>query len=450
MKRLPTMIPGLDEILSGGLFEGGVYMLEGSPGVGKTTLANQVAHTHARKGLKTLYVTMLAESHARMLQHMEGQTFFRRDAVNSEVFYVSGYRDFERDGLKGVVELLRGELVRSSASILVIDGLVVESRSSGTEEGVRRFVHELQSLVSTMNCTCLLLTSGRGSMHSAEQTMVDGIFAFEDRAFHWRSERCIQIRKFRGSEVVRGTHTFCITADGLKFFPRLESLPCGAERAPPGAEALRTGIPALDSVLQAGGFSSGSSCAVVGDSGAGKTSLAIAFASAGTLAKPALLLTSAETAYELERIGSELGLPIAGAVESGALTIEQFGGDESLDEMGHRMLRLVDELKVQRLVVDGFATLADTLAFPERGYRFTGRLLSELKRRGTTSLFTIDPSALAAAAGTALAPGVLAWFDNVLQFLEPIDDSDSRRLRIRKLRAGRTEGLHVDVTLARA
>jgi len=217
MKRLPTAVPGLDLILRGGLFEGGVYILEGPPGVGKTTIANQIAYTGARKGVKTLYVTMLAESHARMLQHMEGQTFFNQRAVNSEVFYISGYRDLEQHGLKGVVNLLRGELSRNGASLLAVDGLIVENRAANSDDAVRQFVHELQSHVSAMTCTCLLLTSGRGSALSAEQTMVDGIFAFEDHSFNWRPERRMQVRKFRGSEVVRGKHTFCITDDGLQW-----------------------------------------------------------------------------------------------------------------------------------------------------------------------------------------------------------------------------------------
>src|SRR5512139_3922679 len=163
LKRLETGVPGLDTILGGGLFEGGVYIFEGPPGVGKTTLANQIAYGHARKGTTALYVTMLAESHARMLQHMEDQTFFNRSYVNSKVFYLSGYKDFEQGGLKGVVNLLRGEIERSGASLLIVDGLVVEGDQRNSGDAVRQFVHELQSLVSALSCTCLVLTSGRGS-----------------------------------------------------------------------------------------------------------------------------------------------------------------------------------------------------------------------------------------------------------------------------------------------
>ena len=76
-------------------------------------------------------------------------------------------------------------------------------------------MHELQSLVSAMNCTCLVLTTGRGNALSAEQTMVDGIFAFEDQLCRGKAERLVQVRKFRGSEVVRGLHSFCIRSEGL-------------------------------------------------------------------------------------------------------------------------------------------------------------------------------------------------------------------------------------------
>lgn len=451
MKRLPTTIAGLDEILGGGLFEGGVYMLEGPPGVGKTTLANQIAYTHARAGTKTLYVTLLAESHSRMLQHMVQQLFFDPQQVNATVFYLSGYRELVQGGLRGVVGLLRGELARSGATLLVVDGLVVEQAATAADNSVRQFVHELQSLVSAMSCTCLVLTSGHGSVLSAEQTMVDGIFSFEDHGFHWRAERRMQVRKFRGAQVIRGRHTFCISDRGLQFFPRLESLPFRGSGSRLGNDFLSTGMPPLDTVLQAGGLLSGSASVLIGHSGAGKTSLALAFAAASTLASPGLLLACTETAGDLQRLGSSLGLAVSEAVDSGALAIELLGHeDESMDEMGHKLLRMVDDLKVSRVVVDGLAGLADTLAFPERGYRFLGRLLSELKGRGVTSLFTVDPAALAVAAGTPLADGVVGWFDNAFTFAAPHEahSSSQRALNITKLRSSRATQAVIDVQLS--
>jgi circadian clock protein KaiC len=449
MKRLPTLVEGLDEILNGGLFEGGVYIFEGPPGVGKTTLANQIAYTLARRESRTLYVTMLAESHARMLKHMEQQIFFDQQEVSSTVFYVSGYRELEKGGLKAVVELLRGELTRHRASLLVVDGLVVDSLEAMTNDSVRQFVHELQSLVSALSCTCLVLTSGNSNALSAEQTMVDGIFAFADHGFHWRAERRMQVRKFRGSQVIRGQHTFCISTQGVQFFPRLESLPLVDGNVKLGKDPVSSGLPALDNVLHAKGLFTGSASAVIGHTGSGKTTFALAFASAPHGGAPSLVLSCTELSGDLRRIGAEMGLELEGAINAGTLTIKNLGHeDESMDEMGHKLLRLVDELKARRLVLDGVAGLADTLAFPERGYRFLGRLLLELRRREVTSLFTIDPGALAIAAGTPLAEGVAGWFDNVFAFEpepSPKRQVNQRILTISKVRGGGATVSSVDI-----
>jgi circadian clock protein KaiC len=429
MKRFPTRVPGLDQLLHGGLFQGGVYILEGPPGVGKTTLANQIAFRHAGEGGRVLYITMLAESHARMLQHMQGQSFCRLDAVSSSIFYLSGYRELEQQGLKAVVELLRNELTRHSADFLVVDGLVVENPAE-TGDSIRQFVHELQSLASLMGCTCLLLTSGTGRALNAEQTMVDGIFAFEDFTYHWRSERRIHVRKFRGSAVERGKHTFCITDDGLEFFPRLEGLDLPAEDdAAPGTTS--SGIASFDAILPNGGLSVGSSTMLMGDSGSGKTVLGLAFSAAASAEQKGLLLAFSENSLELQRSGREFALDIAGRMEGGMLKIHsRRQDDQGLDQLGHMLLRLVDESGAKRVVVDGLSEFADTAAFQERGYRFIGALLRHLKARGVTSIFTVEPASLQAAAGTPLAQGLAALFDNVLQ----LSDHEGRHLRICKMR----------------
>jgi circadian clock protein KaiC len=188
----------------------------------------------------------------------------------------------------------------------------------------------------------------------------------------------------------------------------------------------------------------------VGHSGSGKTVLSLAFLSGAQRDEPALMLAGAETAAELVQAGAQCGLPLAAALEAGALRIHAQGSeDEALDEMGHKLLRLVDERGVSRLVVDGMAALADTVAFPERGYRFIGRLLRELKQRGVTSVFTLDPLAFAAATGSAgvNGDGLAAWFDNVFQLARSDQAPDRRRLTVDKLRAARAMRSTFDVKL---
>lgn len=98
LPRVATSVPGLDEITGGGFLRSGVYILQGTPGAGKTILANQIVHRHAAAGGKVVYVTMLAESHARLLQHMEAFSFFDVSAVPERVYYVSAFNALREIG----------------------------------------------------------------------------------------------------------------------------------------------------------------------------------------------------------------------------------------------------------------------------------------------------------------------------------------------------------------
>lgn len=81
LPRTETGVPGLDTVLNGGFVEGGVYIVQGDPGSGKTILANQVCYRHVERGGRVLYVTLLAESHARLLQQLKTLSFFNEAAI---------------------------------------------------------------------------------------------------------------------------------------------------------------------------------------------------------------------------------------------------------------------------------------------------------------------------------------------------------------------------------
>jgi circadian clock protein KaiC len=192
----------------------------------------------------------------------------------------------------------------------------------------------------------------------------------------------------------------------------------------------------VDDALGDQGVRAGSMSLAVGESGSGKTLLAFRFAAAADDAAPGLLLLGAAEAHsDTCALAARFGIDLDRAVARGTLRIEPIGQvDESLDEMGHKILRLVDDTRARRLILDGTAALADTLAFQDRGYRFLGRLLIELRRRGVTALFTLDPAEIAVASGTPLAPGVSALFDNVFALEATPGAEVSRQLTIRKMR----------------
>src|SRR5260370_37953088 len=93
LTREPSGVKGLDEILQGGFFGGGLYIVEGPPGVGKTILGNQICFNRASSGKKVLYVTLIAETVARMLLNIRSLTFFKEDEVGNAIVYVSSARE---------------------------------------------------------------------------------------------------------------------------------------------------------------------------------------------------------------------------------------------------------------------------------------------------------------------------------------------------------------------
>src|SRR5215475_9325966 len=92
LERIATGVRGLDTVLNGGLFKGGVYVVQGAPGSGKTILGNQICFHRAAKGDSTVYITLLAESHTRLIAHLRGMDFFRPDLITSSIYYISAFK----------------------------------------------------------------------------------------------------------------------------------------------------------------------------------------------------------------------------------------------------------------------------------------------------------------------------------------------------------------------
>src|SRR5690349_24333361 len=112
IRRVPTHVPGLDAILCGGFLSGGVYLIQGSAGTGKTVLASQIVYSHAAQGGRALYVTVLGENHGRMMAHLRSMRFFDQSLVPDRVTYISAYQalDEDKEGLREPTALLAGEV----------------------------------------------------------------------------------------------------------------------------------------------------------------------------------------------------------------------------------------------------------------------------------------------------------------------------------------------------
>ena len=253
LERFPSGIPGLDVILNGGFLKGGLYIIQGPPGTGKTILGNQLCFNHIRGGGRALYITLLAEYHARMMQHLSIMSFFDSSKIPDQLAYLNGLRELHDNGLKGLLDLLRREITTRDASVLVIDGIVGARRAVEDEQAFNEFVRELQAVAIATECTVFVLTSAQGSRITPEHTMVDGIIELVDQLSGWAAESSLQVVKFRGSSVLRGRHAFKITDDGIVVHPRIEALLARPSHPDSGGGAkVPSGVDQLDIMLDGG------------------------------------------------------------------------------------------------------------------------------------------------------------------------------------------------------
>jgi circadian clock protein KaiC len=436
IERMPTGVAGLDVILRGGFLRGGIYIFQGAPGAGKTIFANQIAFHHVSAGGRVVYVTLLSESHARMLQHLQSLKFFKPEVIPKSLSYVSAFRALEDSGLSEVVSLLRREVKGQQATLLILDGLVAAQESAATDREFKKFIHEIQSHAAASGCTTLLLTSGRHAQVQAEHTMVDGLIDLEDQLFSQRTERALRVTKFRGSDFLAGRHPFRISDAGIVLSPRIEAAFAQASRPERQAlDRLSSGIPSLDAML-GGGVTDTSSSVVLGASGTGKTAIGLAFASQATVQQKALYLSFFESPQRLSDRAASLGLPIEKLVDSGVLHILwEPQGERIIDELAYLILDTVQTQGIRRLVIDGLNAFTAACVYPGRISRFYSCLTNELRARGVTSLHTSELPEIVGGTLRMAIDGISAMTDNliVLRYIEH-DARLSRVMSVLKVR----------------
>jgi len=415
LPRLPTGIPGLDAILAGGLVEGASYIVQGHPGAGKTIFSNQIAFANVARGGKVLYVTLLAETHERLFQALGTLEFFDREELGTKISYVSVFQTLRDEGLAAVVSLIRQEIARQGATLLVFDGLLIARDRGNTDLDVKTFVAEVQSQAAFVGCTVLFLTSTRIAEDSPEHTMVDGVIELHNELAGLRSVRRLEVKKSRGSASLGGYHQFEITKAGIVVYPRMEAYLARVSTADElVTDHVATGTEGFDALL-GGGLPKGSVSLIFGPSGCGKTSLGLNFLSHASEEEPALHFGFYETPARLQSKAKALGVDIAGALQTGALEVVWNPMTENLlDKLGHRLLDFLKARGVKRLLIDGLGGFERAAIYKPRMVEFFAALTNEIRALGVTTLATWELRDLFGPTVTAPGSEISSLLDNLV------------------------------------
>lgn len=424
LQRFPSGIAGLDRILGGGFFTGGHYLVVGPPGAGKTILGNQLCFHHISTGGRAIYLSLLAETSSRLLAMLEPFAFYTPNPIGDALFYFSGSAVLEREGLEGLLTLIRGETRSHHATLLVMDGTAVVDLVSSRHDWMH-FLHGLYAHAESSRCTTvLLMQTPAGTEVLPEQAIVEGLVELTMPTYGTRAPRELQVRKFRGSAFLEGRHAYAITGDGIIVHPRLEEVLASTPvmlppmAAPPEqVSKLSVGIPRLDEMMW-GGLPTGSIMLVLGASGTGKTLLGSHFLLAGSeRGEPALYFGFHETPSRLERKLAPFGLDITPARAQGRLEVLwQSPGEPILDVPAERLLEAVRREGVRRLFIDGLGGFLGAVTSAERLDFFLAALFNELRALEVTTICSVAQPALFSPTIELPAPlgGIAELTDNLL------------------------------------
>jgi circadian clock protein KaiC len=420
-RRVASGIKGLDTILNGGLLRGGIYFITGQPGTGKTILSNQMAFNHVASGGRVVFASLLTETHDRLFSQLRSFSFFSPAVIGEELYYFSAYATMEKEGLEGLLNLLHGVIRDNKATLLILDGILDAEAVAQTDRHFKEFIQKLQLFAEGYDCTTLLINSIVGGPSSADsiigRTTVDGIIHLSDRLVGLRSVREVHIQKFRGSSYLEGLHALQITSDGIELYPRLETMTRTTDRGPDIArrERLSTGVAGLDKLLH-GGLLAGSSTALLGPPGSGKTLLGLHFLAEGARqGERGLYFGLNESPALTIDAGDQVGLKLKELVGQDLVqVIWQPALEETLDVLANTLLTAVREGKPQRLFLDGLDALDDVSINSERMPLFFTALMTELHGLGVTTISAIELNSIFGPSTSLPIEGLSARVENII------------------------------------
>jgi circadian clock protein KaiC len=393
-----TGITGLDYILHGGFPRHRLYMLQGDPGVGKTTLALQFLLEGALAGEKGLYITLsetkdeleaVADSHG---WNLDGLEMLELTAADQESMVESPNTLFHPSEveLMQTVRQVQDRIDRSAPDRVVIDSLSEFRLLAHDALHYRRQMLAFKHYFARKGATVLFLEDrGPGEPEQLVQSIAHGVVAMKRIVSEFGVERRqLSVVKMRGMKYESGSHDYSIVTGGLAVFPRLKVSLKPATLA--SLNPIPSGIPELDDLL-GGGIQRGTGSLIIGPAGAGKSSIASHYAvAAAERGERVVVLLFDENLHTYVQRAEELGMRMQEQIRSGNIVLRHVDAAEiSPGEMAHSICHMADHEGFQMVIIDSLNGYLN--AMPEEKFLLLQlhELLAYLSQRGVASILVM-------------------------------------------------------------
>ncbi len=446
IQKAGSGVTGLDSVLRGGFPRGCVYLLDGNPGVGKTTLAVQFLMEGVKHGESCLYVTLSeskAELEAVALSHgwnLKGIHIIELSAVESALGSKSQNTMFQSAEveLSALSTLLTDEVARIKASRVVIDSLSEMRLMAQNPLRYRRQILAFKQKFAAQGCTVLLLDDGSAvGADSQVQSIVHGIVSMAMAPLKYGIfRRSLSVAKLRGVQYREGSHDYVIRKGGIAVFPRLIAAEHHTQFR---KQVLSSGNKELDALVGAG-FHAGTSNLLIGPAGSGKSTIAAMFAhAAATRGDQVSYFAFDESNQILLNRAREMQLDFAPLVKAGRIKLRQIDPAQvAPGELAFNIVRDVEQDKTQVVVLDSLNGYVNAMPHEEFLYLHLHELLTYLNQQGVMTIMILAQHGLVGPMGAPVDVSYLADTVVLTRFFEA-RGAVRKAISVIKKRSGRHE-----------